>query len=92
MAIWLQKLGDFEIVSKQSVKVLSEEAKGGGNIQAPLGCCNCEGDEIIEHSHHGSSVSYECVVRSFRQEKVIIVILTKQKHGNVYETSDEIYK
>ena len=92
MAIWLEQLGNFKIISKQSVKTLSEEAKDGYNIQAPLGRCDWENGKIIEHYHHGSSASYECVVRRFKQDGVSIIILTNQKHGNVDEISDEIYE
>ena len=91
MANWLEQLNAFKVVNKASVKTLSEEAKVGDNIQAPLGRCDWENDKIIEHSHHGSSASYECVVRRFKQEDITIVILTNQKHGNVYDISDEIY-
>ncbi len=92
MSIWFEQLGDFNIVSKQSIKTLSEEAKWGFNIQSPLGLCDWENDKIIEHSHHGSSGNYECVVRRFKQDDITIVILTNQKHENVYDISDEIYK
>ncbi len=91
MAHWLDQLGNFKVVSKQSVKTLSEEAKTGDNIQAPLGRCDWENDKIIEHSHHGSTASYECVVRRFKQDRITIVILTNQKHRNVHDISDEIY-
>jgi len=89
---WFQQLGDFEIVSEESVRFLSQEAKVGNNIQAPLGRCDWENDEIVEHLHHGSSGSYECVIRRFKQEGITIAILTNQKHGNVNEISDVIYQ
>ncbi|WKN41397.1 serine hydrolase domain-containing protein [Tunicatimonas pelagia] len=92
LANWFQQLGYFEIVSEESVRFLSQEAKAGDNIQAPLGRCDWEDDEIIEHLHHGSSGNYECVVRRFKQEGITIAILTNQKHGNVNELSEEIYK
>lgn len=91
MYTWFEHLGDFKIVNKQSIKTLSEEAKIGFNIQAPLGLCDWEKDKIIEHSHHGSSANYECVIRRFKQDGITIVILTNQKHSNVYDISDEIY-
>ena len=85
-------MGNFEVVSKSSIKTLSEEAKIGDNIQSPLGRCDWENEKVIEHSHHGSSGNYECVVRRFKQEGITIVILTNQKHSNVYDISNEIYK
>ena len=92
MIDWLEVLGNFEVVSKSSIKTLSEEAKIGDNIQSPLGRCDWENEKVIEHSHHGSSGNYECVVRRFKQEGITIVILTNQKHSNVYGISNEIYK
>ena len=89
---WFQQLGDFEVVSKESVEFLSQGAKAGNNIQAPLGRCDWKNDEIVEHFHHGSSGNYECVVRRFKQEEITIAILTNQKHGNVIEISEEIYE
>ena len=89
---WFQQLGNFETISKQSVKFLSQEAKVGNNIQAPLGRCDWENDNIVEHLHHGSSGNYECVIRRFKQEGITIAILTNQKHGNVNELSDKIYQ
>lgn len=92
MANWFEQLGDFKIVSKNSVKKLSEQAKKGDGIQSPLGHTEWENDKIVEHSHHGSTASYECVARRFKEEGVTIVILTNQKQGNVYEISEEIHK
>ena len=91
MATWFEQLGDFNIVSKQSVQILSETVKMGENVQSPLGLGLWEADKIIEHSHHGSSANYECVVRRFKQDGITIVILTNQKHQNVYDISNELY-
>lgn len=92
MSIWFEKLGDFQIINKESLKILSETAKKGDNIQSPLGHCEWENDKVIEHSHHGSTASYECVVRRFKQDGITIVILTNQKQGNVYDISDTLYE
>lgn len=89
---WFEQLGDFKIINKTSVKILSEQAKKGENIQSPLGYTQWENDKIVEHSHHGSSVNYEVMVRRFKQDRITIVILTNQKQGNVYEISEKIYK
>jgi len=91
MARWFESLGDFKLISKQSVQQLSETAKEGENIQAPLGACLWENDDITQHAHHGSSGNYECLVTRYKQEGITIVILTNQKHGNVHEITDAIY-
>ena len=89
---WLRHLDDFDIISKESVRVLSQEAKIGNNIQAPLGRCDWEDGKIVEHFHHGSTANYECVARNFKQEQIIIIILTNQKNSNVNDISENIYE
>ena len=91
MARWFESLGDFKLISKQSVHVLSETATEGENIQAPLGTCLWENGDITKHAHHGSSGNYECLVTRYKQEGITIVILTNQKQGNVHEITDAIY-
>lgn len=88
---WFEQLDSFDIISKGSVKFLSEEAKmSTSNIQSPLGLGDWENGKLVEHSHHGSNLSYECVVRRFKQKGLTIVILTNQNHRNVYHISNEI--
>ena len=89
---WFEKLGNFEIVNKQSLKKLSEQAKKGDNVQSPLGYSEWVNNKVVEHSHHGSTANYECIARRFKQDKITIVILTNQKHQNVFDISDEIYE
>ncbi|MCB0278051.1 MAG: beta-lactamase family protein [Calditrichaeota bacterium] len=89
---WFEQLSDFRIVSKESMKILSETAKTGDNIESPLGYCSWDNDDIIEHSHHGSTANYECIVRNYKQDGITIVILTNQKQRNVFEISDRIYR
>lgn len=92
MNTWFEKLGDFKIVSERSVKKLSEKAKVGENIQSPLGHVDWDRDNMIEHSHHGSTANYEGIVRRFKQEEITIILLTNQKHSNVYEISEKLYE
>ncbi|KKL64332.1 hypothetical protein LCGC14_2166080, partial [marine sediment metagenome] len=92
MAIWFEQLAAFTIIDKAAVQLLSEWAKVGSNIQAPLGFGEWINDRFIEHTHHGSSGNYECIVRRFKENDITIAILTNQKHGNVYEISDTLYK
>ena len=88
---WFNQLDNFEIVTQASMQQLSEEAIQGNNIQAPLGRCDWEGDDIELHLHHGSNVSYECLVRNHKQDGLIIVLLTNQKHRNLHDMADTIY-
>lgn len=90
MASWFQQLEDFKIIRKPSLKILSETAKDGDNIQSPLGYTAWKDDQLMEHTHHGSSANYECLVRSFKQKDITIAILTNQKQQNLYEITDTI--
>ena len=74
------------------MQLLSEEAIRGNNIQAPLGRCDWEDNDIELHLHHGSNASYECLVRDHKQDELIIILLTNQKHRNLHDIADTIYK
>ncbi len=87
---WFEKLDSFKIINKKSVKFLSETAKDGDNIQAPLGNVVWKNKKLVEHTHHGSTANYEGIVRRFKKDKLIIVILTNRKNGNVHEISNKI--
>ena len=87
---WFEKLDTFKIINRESVKFLSETAKTDDNIQSPLGFAEWKNGKLVEHSHHGSTANYECVVRRFKDDGLTIIVLTNQKHGNVYEISDKI--
>lgn len=87
---WFVMLDDFKIISKESMQQLSEEAKRGDNIQAPIGRGDWEGDDLKMHLHHGSSQNYECLVRNYKQEGLMVVLMTNQKHGNVHDIADNI--
>ena len=89
---WFKNLDSFNIVSKESMQFLSEEAIRGDNIQAPLGRGDWENGDLSLHLHHGSSASYESLVRHYKQEGIMIIIMTNQKHGNVHDIADQLYK
>ncbi len=89
---WFVKLNSPNILKKKSVKFLSEKVKDNNKYESPLGQVIWENDDLIEHTHHGSMANYECIVRYFKKEKIIITILTNQKNSNVYELSNNIYK
>jgi hypothetical protein len=74
------------------VKQLSEEAIQGNNIQAPLGRVDWESDDLKLHLHHGSSQSYECLVRNYKEDRLMIILLTNQKHGNLHDIADKIHE
>jgi CubicO group peptidase (beta-lactamase class C family) len=89
---WINNLHAYKIINQKSIKFLSEEADFFGNIQAPLGFVEWKNNKIIEHSHHGESGNYECMVRRFNNDKDVLTIIVQanQKHGNVIDISDDI--
>lgn len=88
---WFSLLDNFKISTKESMLQLSQEAIQGDNIQAPLGRCDWTDDDIRLHLHHGSSGNYECLVRNYKQEELIVILLTNQKHRNLHAIADNIY-
>ncbi len=91
---WLDHLHAFKVIKKESLKFLSEEADFYGNIQSPLGNVKWEEDRVLEHTHHGSAGNYEGIIRRFNDgnDVITIIILTNQKHKNVGDISEEIYR
>lgn len=89
---WIENLHSYKILNQKSIQFLSEEADFMGNIQSPLGSVEWTNNNIIEHTHHGSSGNYECIVRRFNTGKDVLTIIvqTNQKHENVGDISDEI--
>jgi len=88
---WMKALHSYSIISKQSLLTLSETATvGSSNLQAPLGNCKVSNNTISEHIHHGSSGNYEGIIQRFNNEDLSIVVLTNQKHQNVFEITEEI--
>lgn len=83
----------FNIISENSLKTISEiTTLDFENIQSPLGNVVITNDKIVEHSHHGSSGSYECLIRNDVQNDMTIVLFTNRKKRNVHEISEEIGK
>lgn len=89
---WVDNLHAYKIINEKSVQFLSEEADFMGNIQSPLGSVAWTKNSITEHTHHGSSGNYECIVRRFNNgtDVLTIIVQTNQKHENVGDISDEI--
>ena len=88
---WFIKLNGNEIIDRESVEFLAQTAELEiEDMQSPLGNCEFESEEILEHVHHGSMGNYECLVQRNNKEDLTIVILTNQKHQNVFEISEAI--
>ena len=68
---WLHHLHSFQLISKVSVKLLSERE----GSQSPLGVLEWDDDKVEVHHHHGESGSYESVIRYYPKDDLYIVIL-----------------
>ena len=90
---WMENLHSFNIIKKESLIFLTETAKIKDiDMQAPLGNCILNNDQITEHTHHGSMGNYECLIQHFNLENLSIIILTNQKNSNVFDISADIKK
>ena len=88
---WFNRLDNFEIITKESLRFLSQEAISGNNIQAPIGRGDWENDSLNLHLHHGSSHNYEALVRHHKKDGIMIIFLTNQKHSNLHEMADQVF-
>jgi CubicO group peptidase (beta-lactamase class C family) len=88
---WFSQLDHFKVVSRESMQQLSQEIFPGEDSQSPLGQCDWEKGEMVQHFHHGNSQNYECLVRHYKQEGLMIILMTNQEHENLYDIADDIY-
>ncbi|MCV6631159.1 MAG: beta-lactamase family protein [Flavobacteriaceae bacterium] len=90
---WIKNLHNFKIINSESLHFLTQTANLDNKaMQAPLGDCTLKDRKITTHSHHGSAGNYECLIERDNLNDVTIVILTNQKHGNVFDISKKISK
>ncbi|WBL22305.1 serine hydrolase domain-containing protein [Zunongwangia sp. HRR-M8] len=91
---WFNSLENYKLISKKSLKVLSEEYPDLPkiNTQSPLGHLNWNSGNIAAHIHHGNTNNYECVVKSFPEQKLTVVILTNREAGDIDELAEKILK
>ena len=89
---WIDNLHAHNIISSESMLLLSERADFSGNIQAPLGSVEWENGRIVEHTHHGENGNYEAIVRRYYNgdDVLTIIVQSNQKRQNMFEISDEI--
>ncbi len=89
---WVSKLNAYKIITKESLQIIAQKANlENDNMQAPLGDCSFEDDQITTHTHHGTVGNYEGLVQQYNKKDLTIVILTNRKNRNVFEISDAIY-
>jgi len=59
-------------------------------MESSLGQVVFENDSIIEHTHHGSSGNYECIVSRDLLKNNTIIILTNSRNRNVHSIKNSI--
>ena len=85
---YLHHLHSYQLLSKESVKLLSERE----GSQSPLGVLEWDDDILEVHHHHGEQGSYESVIRYHPEDDLYIIILKNQKVFNVMDMADKIKK
>lgn len=85
---YLCHLHSYKLLSKESVKLLSERE----GAQSPLGVLEWDDDTLEVHHHHGEQGSYESVIRYHPEDDLYIIILKNQKVFNVMDMADKIKK
>ena len=89
---WFSQLDEFKILTKESMQQLSQEIFPGEDSQSPLGQCDWEGGDIKQHFHHGNSQNYECLVRNYKQDGLMVILMTNRDQENLYDIADDIYE
>jgi len=87
---WFKMLDEFKIISRESLQFLSQKVISGNNIQSPIGRGDWIDDELQLHLHHGSTGNYECLVRNYKEEEIMIILLTNQKKRNLHDIADDV--
>ncbi|SMG35861.1 Beta-lactamase [Marivirga sericea] len=87
----LKGLHSYNLIEKNSVKALGETAELDiKNMESALGQIKYQGNQIIEHTHHGSTGNYECLINKDISNNNTIIILTNSKKSNVYSIKNAI--
>ena len=90
---WVDIFENYKIISKKSLKILSEEYPDLQNIntQSHLGHLTWKNEKIINHTYHGNTNNYECIIKGYPEEKLIIVILANLEAGDIHSLADKIH-
>nr|WP_321412989.1 serine hydrolase domain-containing protein [uncultured Allomuricauda sp.] len=88
---YLKNLHSYHIIEKNSINAIGKTADLNiENMESALGQIKYQGNQIIEHTHHGSSGNYECLINTDMLNNNTIIILTNSKKGNVYSIKNTI--
>jgi len=88
---YLKNLYSYKIIDKSSVITIGKTPDLNiEDMQSALGSVKYQKDQIIEHTHHGSSGNYEGVINTNFLENSTIIILTNSNNGNVHSIKNSI--
>lgn len=88
---FLKKLHTYKMISQRSLSKIGPAADlKSDNMQSALGRVEFKNDKIIEHTHHGSSGNFECIISRNNLSKTTIILLTNTKNENVHAIKESI--
>jgi len=87
----LKNLYSYRIIEKNSIHTIGKTVDLDiENMESALGQINYQENQIIEHTHHGSSGNYECLINKDRINNTTIIIFTNSKNSNVHSIKNSI--
>lgn len=87
----LKNLHSYNVIEKNSINTISRTVDLNiKKMESPLGQIKHQENQIIEHTHHGSSGNYESLINKDILNKNTIIILTNSKKNNVHSIKNSI--
>jgi len=87
----LKNLYSYNIIKKKSIKTISKTVDLNiENMESALGQIKHQENQIIEHTHHGSSGNYESLINKDLINNNTIIILTNSKKSNLHSIKNSI--
>lgn len=89
----LDGMHSYKLINKNSLNIISKTANLNiDNMESAIGNVTFLDNKIIEHTHHGSSGNYECIIAKDILSNNTIIILTNSKNGNIHKIKNSIQK
>ena len=89
----VKNIHTFNLIDESSLKTIGKKADLDiDTMESPLGQVTFDKNRIIEHTHHGSSGNYECIINRNVLKNNTVIILTNSKNDNVHTIKDHINK
>ncbi|MDN3551765.1 serine hydrolase [Mucilaginibacter aquaedulcis] len=85
---WAQCLQNFRIISPASTRAIITPVAPGK--QSGLGTGAMNGDQLMRHVHDGIAMRYQAQEITDGPKNRTIILLTNNRHDNVYQLSDAI--